>query len=830
MMAKRPEDRYQTAADVAEALAAVFKDVPSAIPVVEAPTAPLAIPLGPLIALPSDEKTGALPTTTIWRRKPSWKLLGLGAAGVALTGVLLLAVVGAWFFLHKPRQPTEPPPITEDPPPPGTWERALFDLRERAKNPDADKAALFDDALQFQLKYHGEPDASLKIAAFMRSLPSPLDELQHQTIPEEELYPKWQPAASQLVAVVGSQRFRSWGPIRDVVWDEDNGAPITVGDAGIFFWDGKGRLVDHERGPMKAAAISSSEPAILATQNTAGNIQLWKRGDKGFVTWLSTGDIGASGAIALTPRGNLLAAAYDKRVLLWDLTLTDKNKTLQRATDTGLVTETPVEKIVFSAEGKWLAACQQNGPIKVWERRDDAWKVGLEMPKELAALRVCAFHPKKPLFIATQAEGGPLYRWDLSQQPPKQLPAAPRSVSGCASTGLMFSANGETLAVAAAAGWASRVELWTGLEPEKTPAPIYAVAPPYLGWKTVLAFSKDSQKLVVGFPGGDSDNFPSGVAVGIWEHDGTSWKERPNPGMRTAVRGVVFSPDCRNLFLTGIGQPERALWRLTDKPSELRDFNVFVNHSTATYYGLLFTPKQQFVCYGRHMCWTNWSSTGLKGTTDTSPDRQVQDVAVARSVPLLAAFQRQEGLGPLVLYDLDKPYSQTPTSLPNRGDPLSCIALSPDGQTLVSGCSDGPVRIWQKKDNAWMDHPVQQQPLSRLVFHPDGKQLIGACRDGVIRIWNVENDRLVESAHLPRPHHGIVTQLALSPDGTTLANMDAENRLVVRDLDSKTREVLVNHRFSMAVTSLAFAPDSRHLAVGLANSATYILRLHPTPK
>jgi serine/threonine-protein kinase len=81
MMAKRPEDRYQTAIEVAEALAAVFKDVPTAIPVVETPAAPLAIPLDPARTLPGDEKTQALPTTTVWRRKPWWTLLGLGGGG-----------------------------------------------------------------------------------------------------------------------------------------------------------------------------------------------------------------------------------------------------------------------------------------------------------------------------------------------------------------------------------------------------------------------------------------------------------------------------------------------------------------------------------------------------------------------------------------------------------------------------------------------------------------------------------------------------------------------------------------------------------------------------
>src|SRR5262249_35885415 len=147
-------------------------------------------------------------------------------------------------------------------------------------------------------------------------------------------------------------------------------------------------------------------------------------------------------------------------------------------------------------------------------------------------------------------------------------------------------------------------------------------------------------------------------------------------------------------------------------------------------------------------------------------------------------------------------HSQTPAALPVRGDALSCVALSPDGRLLVSACSDGPIRLWRKKDDAWTDRvAVEKQSLNQLVFHPKGKQLIGACRDGVIRIWNLDGERLVEAEHLTRPHHGEITRLALSPDGATLASADAENRLIVRDLDKKTRELLVDQRLPMAPTS-----------------------------
>jgi WD40 repeat protein len=77
-------------------------------------------------------------------------------------------------------------------------------------------------------------------------------------------------------------------------------------------------------------------------------------------------------------------------------------------------------------------------------------------------------------------------------------------------------------------------------------------------------------------------------------------------------------------------------------------------------------------------------------------------------------------------------------------------------------------------------------------------------------------------------HGSEVTRLVLSADGTTLASADAENRLIGWNLEGP--KILLNHRWPGAVTSLAFAPDSRYLAVGMSNGVTYILRVHPTPQ
>jgi WD40 repeat protein len=71
---------------------------------------------------------------------------------------------------------------------------------------------------------------------------------------------------------------------------------------------------------------------------------------------------------------------------------------------------------------------------------------------------------------------------------------------------------------------------------------------------------------------------------------------------------------------------------------------------------------------------------------------------------------------------------------------VQSVAFSPDGRYIVSGSSDGTIRIWEAGRGTTVVGPLQaHQGLTgtwSVAFSPDGKRVVSGGDDGLIKIWN----------------------------------------------------------------------------------------------
>jgi len=144
--------------------------------------------------------------------------------------------------------------------------------------------------------------------------------------------------------------------------------------------------------------------------------------------------------------------------------------------------------------------------------------------------------------------------------------------------------------------------------------------------------------------------------------------------------------------------------------------------------------------------------------------------------------------------------------LRGHGGPVRALAISPDGQTAVTGSFDSTAIRWSLARNAAEQVlRFHDDAVNAVVLLRDGRAATAGA-DGRIAIWSPGNaapDAVLEG------HTAPIAALALSPDGATLASASWDQTLRLWPLAGGAPRVLEGH--TQNVNGVAFAPDGRTL-------------------
>ena len=150
------------------------------------------------------------------------------------------------------------------------------------------------------------------------------------------------------------------------------------------------------------------------------------------------------------------------------------------------------------------------------------------------------------------------------------------------------------------------------------------------------------------------------------------------------------------------------------------------------------------------------------------------------------------------------------------------VAISPDGQTLVSGSSDYTIKIWELSTGQLLRTLTgHSEPVWSVAISPDGQTLVSGSWDGTIKIWQLSTGKLL---HTLTGHSTLVLSVAISPDGQTLVSGSHENTIKIWQLSTgQLLRTLTGH--SEAVWSVAISPDGQTLVSGSWDGTIKILQL-----
>ena len=784
MMAKRPEDRYQTPAEVAQQLQALVTSRPA-----RSVRSSQALLLGP----------------------------GPGRRRAWLLAVAACVLGAALAFLRFGPGRTSPSPA-------GLARAEVLDLQRRSADPKSDADALRRDLVRLRMRFPGTAEA-LQAADLLRKLPCSLDSLASKNIPESERF--WhQP--KELVAVLGEHRWCPWKWIRCAAVTSDGKLLAVAGDDGLVrIWDMKAKKLQliflAHRTEICSLVFSPGNGALLASGSMDGAVKLWDV-SKGECKQTLTAHAGGVRAVAFAPDGLKLASGgHDETVKLWAI---DPNGKVLNPQPIQL----PGHKGVVNAlafhpdpKRKLLASAGEDRLVKLWD--GDAGKPIADLSGHSGVVYALTFAAGGESLVSgseTANQRGELKFWNV-----KSLSASTKETKTAVRL-LALAPDGKTVAVPSSNPAADSHLRFFDVATQKEIEDASVSRPPLA---TALAYLP---------PDGQTIALFEASRLGIY-HLATKRVSILTDEREIERVAVAISPDCKTVA-TGGGTP---LFSDVKPTAELKLWDVATQQELHAFKGhdfqvqdLAFAPDGSALAAadidGNVIVWdlaTRKQRCALK-LYSAGGERRGHSIRLAYSpdgkLLATAEYRGPERAGPLKCWDPDTGTERH--SFPGHARGTKSLSFSPDGNTLASGGSlyDKTVKLWDlagRKELSTL--PQTPTAVSDLAFRPDGRALVyghpgqaqtfrSANPPSPMVLWDLARQK--ESGRFPTAAQAIVFL-----HGRVLTSLSTNGSLTAWD-EASSRRIDELALFG-PVKAADLANNGRHLAVANANGTVYILDL-----
>ena len=477
-------------------------------------------------------------------------------------------------------------------------------------------------------------------------------------------------------------------------------------------------------------------------------------------------------SVVFSPDGKLLAASDSKgQILLWQVASSQQLLTWQGHTSWS-------GSITFSPDSRLLASGSNDQTIKLWDVSNG--KCLKTFTGHTHQVWSVAFSPDGRL-LASGGDDRGVKLWDVETG--ECLGNLSKRYHFVRS--IVFSPDGRLLA----SGGADRtVRLWD-IESGKC---LYTFKG-HTNWLWSVAFSPDGRLLASG--SGDR-------TVKLWEVESGRCLDTL-PGHNNLVKSVTFSPDGRFLASSSDDRTVR-LWDLKSR----KCLKTLLGH-TDWIWSVAFSPDSRFLVSGSEdqtvKLWdVNESQCLLTIAGYTATIRSLDFSPDSRTLA--------SGSDDRALRIWDFRNGQCRKTLLGHTNSIRSVAFSPDGSILASGSADHTVKLWDLKTGQCLGTLIgHSHDVWSVAFSPDGSILASGSADHTVKLWNLKTEQCLST--LQSPGANWIVSVAFSPDGNLLVSGSFDRK--VRLWDVRTGQCLRTlHGHKVGVCSVVFSPQGDLLASG----------------
>lgn len=192
--------------------------------------------------------------------------------------------------------------------------------------------------------------------------------------------------------------------------------------------------------------------------------------------------------------------------------------------------------------------------------------------------------------------------------------------------------------------------------------------------------------------------------------------------------------------------------------------------------------------------------------------------STAQGTPTISIYQGQECVVKtnwnnveIRTVDAKQVESENVRTLRGHTNFVSSVAMSPDGQYVVSGSWDHSVRVWSLQTSQCVATlQGHTSDVESVAVSPDGQHVVSGSGDGTVRVWVLLTGQCMTTL---RGHLGLVSSVAVSPDGQHIVSGSWD--YTVRVWTLLTGQYLRTlHGHTRGVFGVAVSPDGQHIVSG----------------